>query len=51
MLQKSIPKYNGQTGEPVLYIEFQDFLGKTYVDNPEAEEELKNIILAQTARV
>ena len=36
MLQKSIPKYNGQTGEPVLYIEFQDFLGKTYVDNPEA---------------
>ena len=50
MLQKSIPKYNGQTGEPVLYIEFQDFLGKTYVDNPEAEEELKNIILAQTGK-
>ena len=47
MLQKSIPKYNGQTGEPVLYIEFQDFLGKTYVDNPEA---LKNIILAQTGK-
>lgn len=50
MLQKSIPKYNGQTGEPILYIEFQDFLGKTYVDNPEAEEELKNIILAQTGK-
>ena len=50
MLQKSIPKYNGQTGEPVLYIEFQDFLGKTYVDNPEVEEELKNIILAQTGK-
>ena len=44
MLQKSIPKYNGQTGEPVLYIEFQDFLGKTYVDNPEAEEELLSLI-------
>ena len=28
----------------------QDFLGKTYVDNPEAEEELKNIILAQTGK-
>ena len=50
MLQKAIPKYNGQTGEPVLYIEFQDFLGKTYVDNPEAEEELKQIITAQTGK-
>ena len=50
MLQKAIPKYNGQTGEPILYIEFQDFLGKTYVDNPEAEEELKSIILAQTGK-
>ena len=29
MLQKAIPKYNGETGEPVLYVEFQDFLGKT----------------------
>ena len=50
MLQKAIPKYNGQTGEPILYIEFQDFLGKTYVDNPEAEEELKSIILAHTGK-
>nr|WP_294664948.1 DNA polymerase III subunit gamma/tau [uncultured Blautia sp.] len=50
MLQKAIPKYNGQTGEPILYIEFQDFLGKTYVDNPEAEEELKQIITAQTGK-
>ena len=50
MLQKSIPKYNGETGSPVLYVEFQDFLGKTYVDNPEAEEELKGIIAAQTGK-
>ena len=50
MLQKSIPKYNGQTGEPVLYIEFQDFLGKTYVDNPEAKKELQDIIIAQTGK-
>ena len=50
MLQKSIPKYNGETGSPVLYVEFQDFLGKTYVDNPEAEEELKRIIAAQTGK-
>lgn len=27
MLQKSVPKYNSETGEPVLYVEFQDFWG------------------------
>ena len=50
MLQKAIPKYNGATGDPVLYVEFQDFLGKTYVDNPEAENELKSIIAASTGK-
>ena len=50
MLQKSIPKYNGETGEPVLYVEFQDFLGQTYVDNPEAKKELQDIIAAQTGK-
>lgn len=40
MLQKSVPKYNSETGEPVLYVEFQDFLGQSYVDNPEAKKEL-----------
>ena len=50
MLQKAIPKYNGETGDPVLYVEFQDFLGKTYVDNPEAENELKSIIAASTGK-
>ena len=49
MLQKAIPKYNGETGEPVLYVEFQDFLGKTYVDNPEAENELKSIMRRRLA--
>ena len=34
----------------MLYVEFQDFLGKTYVDNPEAENELKSIIAAQTGK-
>ena len=50
MLQKAIPKYNGETGEPVLYVEFQDFLGKAYVDNPEAKQELMDIIAAQTGK-
>lgn len=48
MLQKSIPKYNGETGAPVLYVEFQDFLGQSYVDNPEAKQELSDIITRQT---
>ena len=48
MLQKSVPKYNGETGAPVLYIEFQDFLGQSYVDNPEAKQELSEIITRMT---
>ena len=28
-LLKSIPKYNGETGEPVLYVEFQTPLEET----------------------
>lgn len=50
MLQKSVPKYNGETGEPVLYVEFKDFLGQSYVDNPEAEKELQDLIAEQTGK-
>ena len=50
MLQNSVPKYNSETGEPVLYVEFQDFLGQSYVDNPEAKKELQDIITAQTGK-
>lgn len=50
MLQKAVPKYNGETGEPVLYVEFQDFLGQSYVDNPEAEKELQDLIAEQTGK-
>ena len=49
-LLKAVPKYNGDTGEPVLYVEFQDFLGKNYVDDPEARQELMDIIAAQTGK-
>ena len=47
---KAVPKYNSETGEPVLYVEFQDFLGQSYVDNPEAKKELQDIITAQTGK-
>ena len=50
-LLKAVPKYNGDTGEPVLYVEFQDFLGKNYVDNPEAKQELTDLIAAQTGKI
>lgn len=50
MLQKAVPKYNGDTGEPVLFIEFTDFLGQSYIDNPEAKEELQNIIAGRTGK-
>ena len=50
MLQKAVPKYNSETGAPVLFIEFQDFLGQAYIDNPEAKQELLDIIEAQTGK-
>ena len=40
----AIPKYNGETGEPVLYVEFQDYYGQLYIDDPMYREELKKII-------
>ena len=50
MLQKSIPKYNGETGDATLYVEFQDFIGKNYADKQEAKKELQDIIIAQTGK-
>ena len=39
-LMKSIPKYNGETGEPVLFVEFQTPLGRNYPDDSDAKREL-----------
>ena len=49
-LQRAVPKYNGETGDPILYVEFQDFLGMNYVDNPEAKKELQDIIATRTGK-
>ena len=49
-LLKSIPKYNGETGEPVLYVEFQTPLGRNYPDDSGACRELKEIIERQTGK-
>ncbi|MDO5392739.1 MAG: DNA polymerase III subunit gamma/tau [Eubacteriales bacterium] len=45
MLQNSTPKYNGQTGEAVLYVEMRDqILGPKCVGDPEYKETLEEII-------
>jgi len=44
MLLDSVPKYDGNTGEPILYVEFQNFLAQTCIDNPENLEMLKNAV-------
>ena len=44
MLLESTPKYDGSTGEPVLYVEFRNFLAKTCMDSPDSMEMLKNAI-------
>lgn len=49
-LLKSIPKYNGETGDPVLYVEFQTPLGRNYPDDSDACRELKQIIETQTGK-
>ena len=42
---QSVPKYNGETGEPILYVEFQTPLGRALSRmTPEAKEELQSII-------
>ena len=44
MLLESTPKYDGSTGEPVLYVEFRNFLAKTCMDSSDSMEMLKNAI-------
>ncbi len=49
-LLKSVPKYNGDTGEPVLYVEFQTPLGRNYPDDSRAKQELEKIIANQIGK-
>lgn len=49
-LQKAVPKYNGETGDARLFVEFQDSLGAMYVNRPEAVQELRQIIEQTTGK-
>ena len=44
MLSSAVPKYNGQTGENKLYVEFTNSLAQNYVDRPDGKEILEKII-------
>lgn len=44
MLLTARPKYNGDTGEPKLYVEFTNPLAANYVNNPEAAQILERLI-------
>ena len=44
MLTTAVPKYNGQTGENKLYVEFTNHLAQNYVDRPDGRELLEEII-------
>ena len=49
-LLHSVPKYNGETGEPILFVEFQTPLGRLYPDDSEAKQELQDIIEKQIGK-
>lgn len=47
-LLEAVPKYNGETGESILYVEFQNFLAQSYIEDPVYKEELKELIVQKT---
>ncbi|MCH1984413.1 DNA polymerase III subunit gamma/tau [Ruminococcus sp. OA3] len=49
-LQTAVPKYNGQTGEAKLYVEFSNSLAQNYVGNAEAAQRLADIIENQIGK-
>ncbi|MDD3339266.1 MAG: DNA polymerase III subunit gamma/tau [Lachnospiraceae bacterium] len=50
MLMTAIPKYNGNTGENKLYVEFTNSLAQHYVDQPSGKEELEAAIAKQIGK-
>ena len=52
MLLRSVPKYSlkGDTKAPVLYVEFQDYLAKPYVEGTEGKERLEALIAEKIGR-
>ena len=49
-LQSAIPKYNGQTGEDKLYVEFTEGMAARHVEKPETKAEIEDIILKRIGK-
>ena len=49
-LQSATPKYNGQTGEDKLYVEFTNRLAQNHVESIETKQELEDIILKRIGK-
>ncbi len=50
VLQNAVPKYDGETGDPVLYVEFYDLPAMYVIQSEENLEELRNIILQMSGK-
>ena len=50
VLRNSVPRYDGQSGGPVLFVMFRDFLARKYVDDPDSVNLLKKIIQDRTGK-
>ncbi|MDD3278263.1 MAG: DNA polymerase III subunit gamma/tau [Lachnospiraceae bacterium] len=49
-LQRSVPKYNGDTGDSRLYVEFQDKNAAMFIGNEEDRQELEAVIESQIGK-
>lgn len=49
-LQRSVPKYDGETGSSRLYVEFQDKNAQMFMNNEDDLEELKQVIENQIGK-
>ena len=49
-LTTAVPKYNGNTGENKLYVEFSNDLAQTCVDDPDKKQLLEGLILQMTGK-
>ena len=49
-LTTAVPKYNGNTGENKLYVEFSNDLAQTCVDDPDKKKLLEGLILQMTGK-
>lgn len=50
VLASAVPKFNTEADDGTLYVVFSDFLGETYVNDRQKQEELEKIIAGRTGK-